>query len=41
MAGKVGVAEGEYNTLCADLKSAQEDFIRQIDIVKENFIRIM
>lgn len=40
MAGKVGVAEGEYDTLCADSKSAQEDFIRQIDAVKEKISEI-
>lgn len=34
MAGKVGVSEGEYNAICADFKSAQEDFIRQINAIK-------
>lgn len=40
MAGKVGVSEGEYNAICADLKSAQEDFIRQIDAVKSKISAI-
>lgn len=34
MAGKVGISEGEYNGLCTDLKSVQEDFIAQIDAIK-------
>lgn len=40
MAGKVGIAEGEYQTLCTDLKSAQEDFISQIDAIKEKISEI-
>lgn len=34
-ATKVGVGEDEYTTLCADLKSAQDSFLQQIEVIKE------
>ncbi len=34
MAGKVGVAEGEYNSLYTSLENAQEEFMSAIDNIK-------
>ena len=37
-ATKVGVGEDEYITMCSELKSMQDNFLQQIENVKEWWI---
>lgn len=39
-AAKVGVGEDEYSVLCSNFKSAQDDFIAQIETVKSKIEQV-